>query len=266
MTQGGNQMAGIYGSYFNYSSSLFTSSSSSSGASGLLGEYMSIRNGSYKKLLGAYYAKQAKATGADKKASSDKTETKAVKAETTQLDRMKTDASSLKSAADNLTVRNSKLFEPVTKTVKDEQGNETTVTEPDRDAISKAVNAFAKAYNATLDSAAKQDNIFTLRKASMMTKSTSTNQRMLNRVGITVGQDNKLSVDEEKLRSADLNDLKTLFSGSSSYGASIGQRASDIAKISEQLIKSANNTNASTYTNTGKYSALSTGTLYDSLF
>lgn len=42
---------------FNYNSSLFSGmSSNSSGMSSMLGDYMAIRNGSYGKLLKAYYS------------------------------------------------------------------------------------------------------------------------------------------------------------------------------------------------------------------
>ena len=106
-----------------------------------------------------------------------------------------------------------------------------------------------------------------MRKAAMMTKNTAANRNMLSRVGITIGKDNKLSVDEEKLKKANINDLKSLFGGSySSYVSSIGQRASDIQKVSEQMIKSATNSNASTYTRRGSYSSLATGGIYDSFF
>ena len=258
-------MSGINGSYFNYSSSLFSSASSSSSSSSILGDYMSLKNGSYKKLLKAYYAKQNDDTAGSNKTSG---KTNVSKAETAALDSIKTDSSSLKNAVDALTKKNSGLFEKVSKTVKDEQGNETTTKDYDWDKITTAVKAFADSYNKTLDSVSVQenDNVFILRKTAMMAKTTATNKNLLNRVGITVGADNKLTVDEDKLKSADVNDLKTLFGGYGSYASGIGQRASDITKVSEQLIKSANNANASTYTNSGNYSALSTGSLYDSLF
>ncbi|MDE7298862.1 MAG: hypothetical protein K2N94_08530 [Lachnospiraceae bacterium] len=256
-------MSTIGGNYFNYSSPFF-SNSSGGGMSSVLGDYMSLRNGSYKKLLRSYYAKQNKESDSSKKTGNNNTADKTVSKELKQI---KTDSSALKTAADTLTNKNSKLFEKVTKTVKDENGNETTTKDYDWDAITSAVKSFTSAYNSTLDSAANQDNVFVLRKAAMMTKSTQVNKNLLNRVGITIGKDNKLTVDEEKLKKADMNDLKSLFSGSyGSYAANIGQRAADIEKVTEQMIKNAAKSNASTYTRNGSYSSLATGGIYDSFF
>lgn len=253
----------IGGNYFNYSSPFF-SNSSMGGTSSLLSDYMSLKNGSYKKLLRAYYAKQNSESDSSTNKTGNKTANKGVSKE---LKDMQSDSSALKTAADALTKKNSNLFEQVTKTVKDENGKETTTKDYDWDAITSAVKSFTSAYNNTLDSAADQDNVFVLRKAAMMTKTTQANKNMLSRVGITIGKDNKLTVDEEKLKKADISDLKSLFSGSyGSYASSIGQRASDIEKVTEQMIKNAARANASTYTRNGSYSSLATGGIYDSFF
>ena len=240
----------IGGNYFNYSSPFF-SNSSMGGTSSLLSDYMSLKNGSYKKLLRAYYAKQNSESDSSTNKTGNKTANKEVSKE---LKDMQSDSSALKTAADALTKKNSNLFEQVTKTVKDENGKETTTKDYDWDAITSAVKSFTSAYNNTLDSAADQDNVFVLRKAAMMTKTTQANK-------------NKLTVDEEKLKKADISDLKSLFSGSyGSYASSIGQRASDIEKVTEQMIKNAAKANASTYTRNGSYSSLATGGIFDSFF
>ncbi|MBQ9120631.1 MAG: flagellar filament capping protein FliD [Lachnospiraceae bacterium] len=258
-------MSTINTNYFNYTSSMFSSfsvnsSNGSNASSSLLGDYMSIRNGSYKKLLTAYYAKQ-KAEGKENSSSTEKQND----TQKALLSTAKTDATALKNAADKLTSRS--LYTKVTKTTKDETtGETTTTTDYDRDAITKAVKAFAESYNKTLDSAAEQDNLTILRKAAYMTKSTAANRGNLSEIGVTVGQDNKLTVDEEKLKKADIYMVKSLFEGSYSYAGNASKRAGDIASMAEQLIKNASKSNASTYTSSGKYSAASTGDLYDAAF
>lgn len=257
-------MASINGNYFNFTNSLFSSSSTGStsgntSGTSLVSDYISIKNGSYKKLLNAYYAKQkAEETGSS---TSGKTESATTKAWTT----VKSDSSALASAAAALTSKSSTLFEKVDVTTTDKDGNKTTAKDYDREAIVKAVKAFADAYNDTLDSAAAQDNTLILRKTAIMTKSTSANKNLLSKVGVTIGKDNKLTVDEEKLKSADINELKSLFSGNGSYASSVAKRASDLNTISDQLIKSATNANASIYTNSGNYSSLKTENLFNSL-
>lgn len=253
-------MSAIGSGYFNYSSPSYSSFSGVSGNTGLLGDYMSIRSGSYKKLLKAYYAqeKNTVSSSGQNKEAMQSSEVKAVSA-------AKSDASSLKKATDALSDR--RLYAKVTKTEKDEKtGETTTTTDYDRDAIVSAVKDFAKAYNSTLDSVTNQDNLSILRKTSYMTKSTGVNKNSLASVGITIGADNKLSVDEDKVKSADISALKSLFSGADSYAAGVGKRASDINSLAEQAIKRAGRGNANIYTNSGNYSGLSTGDLFNTLF
>lgn len=259
--------------YYNYNSSLFSglSSDSSSGMSSMLSDYMSIRNGSYGKLLKAYYAKQnadaAKSTsGASKKSASKKTaETAGDSKETAEYKTAQSDASALKTAAKALT-SNSKLFEQTVKTTTNEDGTETTAADYDRDAIAGAVKSFVSAYNSAVKSAYAQDSAIVQKKAASMVGETSSNKNMLARVGITIGEKNELTVDEKKLSTANISTLRTLFYGSGSYASNVERKASDIASMTEQLAKTAAASNASTYDRNGDYSSLATGGIYDGLF
>ena len=49
---------------------------------------------------------------------------------------------------------------------------------------------------------------------------------LLNKVGITIGENNTLSLDEEKFKAANMSDLKALFSGSGSLADRVSQKAS----------------------------------------
>lgn len=244
--------------FFNFNNSMLGTSSA---GSNLLGDWMSIRNGSYKRLLKAYYANEKSSSKTNSSSSKDN---KVESAEVKKLNTVKSDASSLKTAANAL--NNKDLFEKVTKVTKDENGEDVTTTDYDRDAIYSAVKNFVDAYNSTLDSASSQDNLTILRKAATMTKSTSVNQNTLRDVGITIGKDNKLSVNEEKLKNADIGTLKTLFSGYGSFASNVANKASDIATMADQLAKSASRSNASLYTNSGNYSSYSSSNAFDKFF
>lgn len=258
---------------FNYNNSLFSgfSSGASSGMSNMLGDYMAIRNGSYGKLLKAYYAKQddggeKKTAGAIRRENSRKQALQA-SADSEEVKKYKTaqsDASSLKTAAGNLR-SNSKLFEKVSKTTTDENGEETTTVDYDREAINSAVKSFVKAYNSTVKSAYDQESSIVQKKAASMISATASNKNMLARVGITVGKNNQLEVDDEKLNAANVSTLKTLFNGSGSYASNVERKASDMASMTEQLAKNTN-TKTKTYTNTGNYSSYATGGIYDGFF
>ncbi len=225
---------------FNYNNSLFSGfSSNSSGMSNMLGDYMAIRNGSYGKLLKAYYAKQddgaKKTAGAIRRENALK-KSQADSEEVKQYKDAQSDASTLKSAASSIR-SNSKLFEQVEQKTTDENGEEKVVVDYDRDKISSAVKSFV----------------------------TASNKNMLARVGITIGKDNKLEVDEEKLKTASVSTLKTLFQGSGSYASNIERKASDMASMTEQLAKTATS-NKSNYNRTGNYSSFATGGIYDGFF
>ncbi|MDE7327073.1 MAG: flagellar filament capping protein FliD [Lachnospiraceae bacterium] len=252
---------------FNYNNSLFSGfSSGSSGMSNLLGDYMSIRNGSYGKLLKAYYAKdtgEKKTAGAIRRENSLK-KTQSDSEEVKQYKEAQSDASTLKSAASSIR-SNSKLFEQVEKTTTDENGEEKTVMDYDRDKISSAVKAFVKAYNSAIDSAYDQGSSIVQKKAASMVSETASNKNMLARVGITIGKNNKLEVDDEKLKTANVSTLKTLFHGSGSYASNIERKASDMASMTEQLAKTAASSKSS-YNRTGNYSSFATGGIYDGFF
>lgn len=257
---------------FNYNNSLFSGfSSGSTGMSNMLGDYMAIRNGSYGKLLKAYYAKQddggtKKTAGAIRRENSWKkaqasTDTEEVK----EYKAAQSDASTLKKAAGDIR-SNAKLFEKVPQTTKDENGNETTVVDYDRDAIKSAVKSFVKAYNSAVKSAYAQDNSIVQKKAASMVSATASNKNMLARVGITVGKDNQLEVDEETLGKASVSTLKTLFHGNGSYASNIERKASDMATMTEQLAKNASSGKTNTYNRSGNYSSYATGGIYDGFF
>ncbi len=239
---------------FNYNNSLFSGfSSNSSGMSNMLGDYMAIRNGSYGKLLKAYYAKQD--DGAKKTAGAIRREN--------ALKKSQADSEEVKQYKDAQS--DASLFEQVEQKTTDENGEEKVVVDYDRDKISSAVKSFVKAYNSAIKSAYEQGSSIVQKKAASMVSETASNKNMLARVGITIGKDNKLEVDEEKLKTASVSTLKTLFQGSGSYASNIERKASDMASMTEQLAKTATS-NKSNYNRTGNYSSFATGGIYDGFF
>lgn len=223
------------------SNSIFGTGVSSSSA---LGDYALIKSGSYKKLLKAYYAK----TSSDKSAEENTDST-------ADMLTAKGHASDLKSAASAL-VGNSALFETVKdedgKDVLDEDGKKTY----DRKAIKEKVKAFVDSYNETLQSAGDLDSTSVLSATLRMVKGTAAYKNLLSSVGITIGEENKLQIDEEKLDSADINDLKTVFSGRNSFADQVSTRASQIYNITSN--QAYTNTRAATYTFNGTTSMLGT--------
>ena len=81
----------------------------------------------------------------------------------------------------------------------------------------------------------------------MMTKTTSVSENLLARAGITVGKGNKLELDEDELKKADISTLKSLFTGHNSYASKMQYRANN-------MIHAASSAGA-VYTSSGSYSS-----------
>lgn len=208
-------------------------SNASVSGNNMLSDYASIKNGSYGKLLKAYYAQQ-KSEGAS--ASKD----------TSQRSLMiRSSADTLKKAADKL--NDDSLWQKKKITKKDEKTGETTETEDyDWDAITKAVKSFVDGYNDTINEAGESNSKNVLRNTLFMTNTISKNENVLSKVGITIGKGNKLELDTDKLKEADIGTLKTLFTGHISLGSKVSQKAYSISHA-------AGNSNGG-YTSSGTYS------------
>lgn len=218
------------------------SKSGSQGATGnVLSDYYSIRNGSYKKLLTAYYNKTDSVSNQSTSTASDSTK---------KLAAMKQDANKLSESLNHLVKRDSSsVFK------KGEDGY-------DMETIYKKVKDFVDSYNEVVDDGKTCNTTSALRTISNMVKDTAHNEKNLNAIGIKVGSDNKLSIDEEAFKKSDVTSIKSVFNGPGSYGYNVAAKASQL----EYNVKTEAN-KANVYGNNGSYSYNYTaGELYDSTF
>lgn len=238
--------------------SMTTSRGNSLGNLNFLSDYASIKNGSYGKLMKAYYAKDA----ADKTASEGKdTETKKNSISTAAdsaktLSEIEKAADAMKESADSLLVKGS-------KSVFRKKNEKATVSEEyDTDAIYKAVSGFVTDYNDLLSktSAASSKNLQS--KADTLAAVTSANAKLLSRVGITVNSDSSLSLDEEVFKKSDMGTVKNLFGTTGAYGYKVSAQASMIDYTAAK-----ESTRSNTYTANGTYSNVySAGNILNSFF
>ncbi len=249
----------------NYSA-LFSSLPSRSGGSSIanlnfLSDYASIKNGSYGKLMKSYYGKDSTAASTSTKTSSSSIST--AKDSNQTLSNVESAAESLKSSADKLlTTGNKSLFNQKDITTKDENGVEKTTKGYDTDAIYKAVSTFVTDYNNMLAKGGESNATSITGKISSLTNMTKANQNSLSKVGITIGENGKLSVDESTFKKAEMSSVKSLFNGTGSFGYQVSAQASwiDFAAGNE-----ANKSN--TYSANGAYSNnYSSGSLFGSYF
>ncbi len=239
-------------------------SSSGNGIYSLLSEYNNIKSGTYYKVVKAYYAKQTAATKGTKDTESSKKAAKAVQSENAKkLNKTQSDAKSLTESAEALMSRGSdSVFKEVDITTKNDDGTETTTKGYDTDAIYKAVKKFADNYNNLVDSGSKSVSGKVQNQVSNMVSGTQAYEKMLNKIGISIGSDDKLSIDEKAFKAADMTTVKTMFNGNSSFAGSVSSRASMINYTAQSEANK-----SSLYTNRGSYNNVySSGSFMNSFF
>lgn len=241
------------------------SGSSSSNFLGInLSDYACIKSGSYGKLMKAYYSKTRsqevektvnnnRTTQKDKTASEDTTKT---------ISKLKSEAKALSDAAGKLTKTDKdSLLTGKEVTTKGEDGEETKTKEYDRDAIYSAAASFVDKYNTLMASAAKSENTRVGSAYSGLSNLTNANKKALENIGITIGDNKKLTIDKEKFNEADIEKIQSVFQGN--YGKGVQNRADLIEMYAQNDAAKA----SGLYGSTGTYtSQLSSGSLYSSIF
>ena len=244
--------------YSSLFSSLGSGAASVSGST-FLSDYASIKNGSYGKLMKAYYSKNP-SESVSKLANNSIRKSKDDSKSLANVDSA-TDA--LKASADALLANGSKsLFKEVDITTTDENGVETTKKGYDMDAIYKAVSTFVKDYNAVIGTAKDINSTSLSGKLNNLAGTGKANSKMLSKVGITVNSDSTLSIDKESFLGANTSTIKSLFNGNSSFSYRVSAQAS-LINFSAQNEASKSNT----YNTAGSYSNnYSSGNMFNSYF
>lgn len=220
-----------------------TGSTENSGFS--LNDYAQIKNGSYGKLMKAYYKEQKN----DGKSAADvKKETQTKSTEYSEIASL---SDKLGKAADKLT--EGSLFELKSVTKTDENGVENTTQEYDKDSIVSALKDFAKSYNDFMSKATKSTNKNVARRAENLVNQMNTYYKQLNAAGVNFSEDGTISIDEDKVKKLDVSTLKRAFGGSDSMLGQIASKASQIGTAATSAAK-----NLGGYTNKGSYASSST--------
>ena len=207
----------------NSNSSFFSSmlGSTSKSSSLSLSDYAMIKNGTYHKLMKAYYAEEETSSST----LSEEDEKSYTVAKNAAKDLAKSTASLM--SAD--------------------------YTEDNREELLKSFKSWVEDYNSVVESSDDIDSTSALRQVLWMTQSTSANQNLLSKIGITVNSDNTLSIDEDEFKNADLNTMKTLFdrNQTSSYGNNVISKAA--ATYNAAAAVTSGTTSGSAYTRSAQY-------------
>ncbi len=234
-----NNSSSIFSSMLgNSSSGSSTSSVSSLSTGGSLIDYNLLKSGAYGKLMKAYYSEQSSVT-------SEEQEKKTKSLNVT------------KSASEDLAKSTSKLQKMDFDTAS-------------KDDVISALKSWSEDYNTLIESTEDVDDTSTLRQVLWMTQQTSANESLLSKAGIDVNADNTLSIDEDALKDMSDEDfnklrgsLKTLFSGTVSYGNQVLSKASATYSAAASVVNATST--GSAYTRQGTYSSLMSGTIWDSV-
>ena len=237
-------MRGVYG-YSRYGS-VFGSGSSLSSIYSNLAQYSSVRTGAYAKATKAYYAKVV---------NSDANKTQQT-AKGRRKETVDTVLSSAKSSA-------TKLLDSAKKLTAIGKGSLFSGKDGfDRDEAYKAVSEFVNNYNDTLSAVNGTDNVSVKNAAGSMTRMSGIMKNSLSKVGVNVGTDGRLTIDQETFKNADESKIKSLFNGNGSYASVVENSANRIASQAGNSL--AGN---SLYGATGSYyNNFTNGLLYNGYF
>ncbi len=232
-------------------SSLNTKGSSS--MTNMLSDYYSIKNGSYKKLLTAYYSIDDKDSKATSKVGESDTLSKL-------LNQNKSTSTATDSAEVLVDIEeaSTSLKESANKLLNKSNVDETYSA----DNLYNNVKAFVDSYNGVIDAAEDTNTSSISKNLGSMINQTKANQKMLANIGIEIGEDNKLTLNKDKLLNANIDTVKSMLGSTGSYGYRVSASASMINFNAQYEASRAN-----TYTANGTYSNnYNTGSLYDTLF
>lgn len=212
-----------------------------SAMAGLLGDYASIKNGSYGKLMRAYFktdgATEAVSSLAKDSLKKDSTEAKSIA-------KVQETASEFAESVDTLN-----------------QSGEGSIYEKGMDAIYDAVKSYITDYNSTLKAGADTDNVTLSSRVETLATNTAMYEKDLSAIGITINKDSSLSIDKDTFMKASVSDIKNLFQGKGSLGQ-INAAQTDLIKMaaSYEAARSGTYTYDATFSQTG-----TSGSLFDTL-
>lgn len=217
---------------FDFSSLFGGMSSGSLFGSVDISEYASIKSGSYKKLLKSYYAEQKDTSSTSKAASSTSKETSATKKSVVDkiLDEKKKVTPKVDNSGAIQVKREADSLIAAADALNSEELWEQTNCKYDMEKIANAVKTFVNEYNDTLTQTAKMTSKDVSQDVKYMNSMTGTMSKSLEKIGITLGIDGKLTVNEDTLKNADVSKIKSLFVGKVSYGSQIADKAASISK------------------------------------
>lgn len=237
-----------YSALFNSMNRSINANNSISSLTSLLTDYSNIKTGSYGKLMKAYY------NAADSKESkTDSTKKEDTKSAISTVSNNAKALGDLESKADALKTDADKLYVG---------GKESVFASDDMEKILSTVKSFVSNYNSTMEASEGITDNTVSNRMSNLKSITANYSKVLSNIGISVKQDNTLSLDQEVFKKNSVDKLKSVFNGAGSYGYAISAQASLIGYAANSAANTANS-----YTATGNYyKSVDVGSIFNSMF
>lgn len=254
------------------SSYLFQGLSSGGGTSNLnfLSDYASIKNGSYGKLMKAYYGtgqNSGAVSGSSSRSSKNILEKLEAEKKNPKVSKDVQQANSdLTAGLSNMKSSLSALQN--SNTYKDTENGQSAA-----DKVVSAVKTFVSDYNSVVNAAKGSTLTGKTAYVANMMSSTAANSGKLAEIGVKVNTNGTLTIDEAKLKAADLSKVQELFSPDDvmSYGSRLSSRvqfagASTAAKKTESTETEKTTTDKTTTSGAAGLKADSTKLASDELY
>lgn len=196
-----------------------------------LSDYASVKNGSYGKLMKAYYST---AKNSDTASGSTARSSKNILQKLEEEKRNPKVSKDVKESNANLTAGLSSLQKSVSALQNDSTYTNTENGKSAADKVVSAMKTYVTDYNNVVNAAKGSTLTGKTAYVANMMSSTAANADKLSQVGITVNENGTLRINEEKLKTADISQIQELFSTKDimSYGSTIGSRLKFAGNVS----------------------------------
>ena len=232
-----------------------------SGLAGLVSDMNSIQNGSYSKLVGAYYEKLEK-EGRTTKNTADDDKVSERLSNTRTYNTVKNDANALSDSAETLYSSGSDSIFQKKQITTGEGDEKKTEYGYDESKIISAAQSFVKNYNSLIKDGASASDSTTSSRLSDLSKITDSFAGKLSKIGITVDEEKgTLSLNTDKMKSAGMDAVKSVLGNRNGYAHQVASTADRIENAAKSAVNSKSIYNASASTT----ASASNGSLLDSM-
>ncbi|MCI8670185.1 MAG: hypothetical protein HFI34_11825 [Lachnospiraceae bacterium] len=208
----------------NFSSNLFQSFSFNNESQKFFSDYASIKNGSYARLLKAYYGRgydsSTSASGSTRSRSSNVLEKLLEERRNPKV------SEEVQEANANLTSGISSLRGSVSTLQNEKTYTDTEKGQTAAEKVVSAVKDYVKQYNNVVSNAKHSTLSAKTSHVAAMMRSTAANADKLSEMGITINKNGTLQMNENKLKATDISKVQELFSAKdiTSYGSTVMSR------------------------------------------